>query len=45
MKKTFFILALVAITGSVFAQKKTTTSASVAFDASTSIDALPKALP
>lgn len=43
MKKTILILALVAVTGSLFAQKKTTTSASVAFDASTSIDALPKA--
>lgn len=43
MKKSILILALVAATGSVFAQKKTTTSATVAFDASTSIDNLPKA--
>ena len=43
MKKFILILALVAVTGSVFAQKKTPTSATVAFDASTSIDALPKA--
>lgn len=43
MKKSLLILALVAFTGSVYAQKKTTTSATVAFDASTSIDALPKA--
>ncbi|MCG2613089.1 YceI family protein [Terrimonas sp. NA20] len=43
MKKTILALALVAITGSLFAQKKTTTSATVAFDASTAIDALPKA--
>ena len=43
MKRSFLILALVTITGSLFAQKKTTTSATVAFDASTSVDALPKA--
>jgi len=43
MKKTLLALAFVALTGSVFAQKKTTTSATVAFDASTSIDNLPKA--
>lgn len=43
MKKTFFILTLVALTGSLFAQKKTTTSATVSFDASTAIDNLPKA--
>jgi polyisoprenoid-binding protein YceI len=43
MKKTILILALVTITGSLFAQKKTTTSATVSFDASTAIDALPKA--
>jgi polyisoprenoid-binding protein YceI len=43
MKKTILALALVAVTGSLFAQKKTTTSATVAFDASTSIDKLPKA--
>ena len=43
MKKILFILSLVATTGSLFAQKKTTTSATVAFDASTAIDNLPKA--
>lgn len=43
MKKTILILALVTATGSLFAQKKTTTSATVAFDASTAIDNLPKA--
>jgi len=37
------ILAMVAVTTSLFAQKKTTTSATVAFDASTPKDALPKA--
>lgn len=43
MKKTILALAFVTATASLFAQKKTTTSATVAFDASTSIDALPKA--
>lgn len=43
MKKTIIILALAITTGSVFAQKKTTTSATVSFDASTAIDNLPKA--
>lgn len=43
MKKSILVLALVVATGSLFAQKKTTTSATVAFDASTAIDALPKA--
>lgn len=43
MKKTILLVALVAVTGGLFAQKKTTTSATVAFDASTSLDALPKA--
>jgi len=43
MKKVFFLVLLIAATGSVFAQKKTTTSATVKFDASTSIDELPKA--
>jgi polyisoprenoid-binding protein YceI len=43
MKKVFFLLSLVVVTGSIFAQKKTTTSATVKFDASTSIDDLPKA--
>ena len=43
MKKAIFILTLIATTGSLFAQKKTTTSATVSFDASTAIDNLPKA--
>ena len=43
MKKTVLILSFLTIAGAVFAQKKTTTSATVAFDASTAIDALPKA--
>lgn len=43
MKKTTLVLALVFSTGAVFAQKKTTTSATVAFDATTPKDALPKA--
>ncbi|MBL0358597.1 MAG: YceI family protein [Chitinophagaceae bacterium] len=42
MKKAILILAL-ATTGSVFAQKKTTTSATVKFDATTKLDALPVA--
>jgi polyisoprenoid-binding protein YceI len=43
MKKTILFLALIATTGSLFAQKKTTTSATVSFDATTPKDALPKA--
>ena len=43
MKKIVLFLSFVALTGSLFAQKKTTTSATVAFDASTAIDNLPKA--
>lgn len=43
MKKTILSLALVMATGLLFAQKKTTTSATVAFDATTALDALPKA--
>ena len=43
MKKTTLVLALVFAAGAVFAQKKTTTSATVAFDATTPKDALPKA--
>ncbi|RXK82968.1 YceI family protein [Filimonas effusa] len=43
MKKTILLLALVVATGSLFAQKKTTTSATVSFDATTPADALPKA--
>ncbi len=43
MKKTILFLSFIAITASVQAQKSTTTSAVVTFDASTPIDALPKA--
>lgn len=43
MKKTTLILALLFSAGAVFAQKKTTSSAVVAFDATTPKDALPKA--
>ena len=43
MKKTILFLSFFAITGSVFAQKVTTTSAAVSFDATTPKDALPKA--
>lgn len=43
MKKIILFLFFAALTGSVFAQKKTTTSAIVKFDASTAIDNLPKA--
>lgn len=43
MKKTTLLLALVISTGSLFAQKKTTTTATVSFDATTPKDALPKA--
>ena len=43
MKKTsfLFVLMLIAVVG--FTQKKTTTSAIISFDATTAIDALPKA--
>ena len=43
MKKTILFFALVAATGLVFAQKKTTTSGSVHFDATTTLDKLSKA--
>lgn len=43
MKKINLLLALVISTGSLFAQQITTTSATVAFDATTAKDALPKA--
>jgi len=43
MKKTLLVLALFASATTIFAQKKTTTSATVAFDATTEKDALPKA--
>jgi polyisoprenoid-binding protein YceI len=43
MKKTILSMALVLAAGILFAQKKTTTSAIINFDATTSIDKLPKA--
>jgi len=43
MKKTLLLIALVASSGSIFAQKKTTTSGTIGFDATTSKDPLPKA--
>ena len=43
MKKTILSVALVLATGLLFAQKKTTTSAIITFDATTALDALPKA--
>ena len=43
MKKTILFFSFVLATGSLFAQKKITTSAIIKFDASTSIDALPRA--
>jgi polyisoprenoid-binding protein YceI len=43
MKKTLIAMALLITTGSVFAQKKTTSSATISFDATTPKDALPKA--
>jgi polyisoprenoid-binding protein YceI len=43
MKKTILFFAFAALTSSVFAQKLTTTSATVSFDATTAKDALPKA--
>ena len=43
MKKTTLFLGLVIAVGSLFAQKKTTTSATISFDATTSLDAGPKA--
>ena len=43
MKKTILFLSLVAVTAGVMAQKSTTTSAVVSFDATTPKDALPKA--
>lgn len=42
MKKSTLVLAMVFAAGAVFAQKKTTTSATVAFDATTPKDALPR---
>lgn len=43
MKKTILTLLIATISVVAFSQKKTTTSATVAFDASTAIDDLPKA--
>lgn len=43
MKKTTFIIALAFISSALFAQKKTSTSGTINFDATTSLDALPKA--
>ena len=42
MKKSILFLALAIAAGSTFAQKKTTTSATISFDATTKLDALPK---
>ncbi|MEI2739127.1 MAG: YceI family protein [Chitinophagaceae bacterium] len=43
MKKTILFLSFISLTASVIAQKVTTTSAVVSFDATTPKDALPKA--
>ena len=43
MKKTILSIALVLATVLLFAQKKTTTAAMIKFDATTSLDKLPKA--
>jgi polyisoprenoid-binding protein YceI len=43
MKRTILTLLIATISVVAFSQKKTTTSATVAFDASTAIDDLPKA--
>ena len=43
MKKTILSLMIATISMIAFSQKKTSTSATIAFDASTSIDDLPKA--
>jgi polyisoprenoid-binding protein YceI len=43
MKKSTLIIALGLLASVSFAQKKTTTSATINFDATTSLDALPKA--
>ncbi len=43
MKKTILFFALAFLTIGLFAQKKTTTSAVIAFDASTALDNMPKA--
>ena len=43
MKKSILFVGLVIAAGATFAQKKTTTSATISFDATTPIDKLPKA--
>src|SRR5262245_45749600 len=43
MKKTILCAVLSLVTAGVFAQKKITTSATIKFDASTSVDNMPKA--
>lgn len=43
MKKTILLLSLAAVSAVSFAQKMITTSATVSFDATTKLDALPKA--
>ena len=43
MKKTILSLMIATVSMMALAQKKTSTSATVAFDASTAIDDLPKA--
>lgn len=43
MKKTILLFSLALTTGVLFAQKKTTTSATISFDATTEKDGLPKA--
>jgi len=43
MKKIILSFLITTVTLSVFAQKKTTTSAIITFDATTVLDALPKA--
>ena len=43
MKRTILSMMIAAVSMMTFAQKKTSTSATIAFDASTSIDDLPKA--
>ena len=43
MKRTILLLLMATVSMMTFAQKKTSTSATIAFDASTAIDDLPKA--
>jgi len=43
MKKTILLFAMTTLVAASFAQKKTTSSATVNFDATTKLDALPKA--